>query len=522
MEIHERRKGSRLQAILRITSIILIIVSCLVVGVFYIFTTNSIEEIYARDTERSIYVLKQDFLRDTVNNQIKRIDTRRELEIQRYSQVLPKTTKMLIDAKSSLTDGEFVRIFSNHFALRSETGVWSAVLWDSESGEVLFDSDGFFANGEVSSIALSDMDELFTVYANPSFGRFRSFYGVRGDKIDSVVKQAIVDEIHNSTFAEDSYIWVNEVIDYNGGENYAIRRIHPNLRDTEGMYLSTSMTDIAGNLPYLEELEGIKRDGEIFFTYYFKRKNTDEIAQKLTYAKLYEDFDWIVAMGIHLPDIEAYIDTANQKSADVTGRWLPVFLVVLVLLVAGGSVLILIVERWKTKQGRRVLEKQANQDVLTQAFNRRMGLYDLSRMFHICTKGEAEAPAIIVFDIDDFKLVNDNYGHTRGDDALKMVSSTILSSIRSSDRLYRWGGDEFMLMCDGVQRQYIEVFCRNLLERFSDLMAEADRPELKLTISMGASYFHTEDSSHQDVLERADKALYRAKRNGKNRVELEL
>jgi diguanylate cyclase (GGDEF)-like protein len=513
---------SGLHSFLRISSIVLITLSCLVVGIFYSVTTNRIEEIYAKDTKDTIYMLKEDFLRDTVNNQIRRIDARRVVELDRYSQILPKTTKMLMEVEADTTEEEFIRIFSNHFTFRSEAGVWSALLWDIESGHVIVDTDGFFTTQEISLESLTELEELFAIVDSPIFGKMKALYGVRKDRIDSIVKEAITTEIHHTEFAEDSYIWVNEVLDYRGGENYAIRRIHPNLQDTEGMYLSTSMTDIAGNLPYLEELEGIKKDGEIFFTYFFKRKGSEEIAEKLTYAKLYEEYNWIVAMGIHLEDMDNYIDTTNQKSGEVSGRLFPIFLVILVFLVAGGSAMIIFVERWKTNKGKRELEEQANHDVLTKAFNRRMGLHDLARIFLRFAKAKEPNPAIIVFDIDDFKLINDNYGHFKGDEALKKVSSTILSSIRSTDKLYRWGGDEFLLLCDGVQTEYVEVFCKNLLTRFCTLMEESHEPELKMTLSMGVSYFHSSDSSHLDALERADRALYRAKRNGKNRVELEL
>lgn len=98
--------------------------------------------------------------------------------------------------------------------------------------------------------------------------------------VDEAVKRRIYLEIHGYQFSNDAYIWVNEVIDYAGGADYAIRRIHPNMKDTEGMYLSTDMTDIAGNLPYLTELEGIKEDGELFFNYFFKKKGCDVVSEK--------------------------------------------------------------------------------------------------------------------------------------------------------------------------------------------------------------------------------------------------
>jgi len=112
------------------------------------------------------------------------------------------------------------------------------------------------------------------------------------------VKEEVAASIRNRRFSNESYIWINEVINYEGGDRYAIRRVHPNLPETEGTYLSTHAEDLAGNRPYEEELQGVKENGEHFFRYYFKKLNSEEIGEKITYAKLYKDFDWIITMGV--------------------------------------------------------------------------------------------------------------------------------------------------------------------------------------------------------------------------------
>ena len=82
------------------------------------------------------------------------------------------------------------------------------------------------------------------------------------------IKNAVVDYarqiVHSTNYANDSYIWINEIVNYDGGDNYAIRVVHGNLPDTEGLKLSTFLQDAKGDLPYLEELNGIKENGEIF------------------------------------------------------------------------------------------------------------------------------------------------------------------------------------------------------------------------------------------------------------------
>lgn len=121
--------------------------------------------------------------------------------------------------------------------------------------------------------------------------------------INERVKNQIHDLIQNLSFYNNQYYWINEIINFEGGDDYAIRRVHQSLKDTEGIYLSTNTYDIAGNLPYEIELEGIVKNGEIFQSYFFKNATDGRETEKLSYAKLYEPFNWIVASGIPYEDI---------------------------------------------------------------------------------------------------------------------------------------------------------------------------------------------------------------------------
>ncbi|MDD5901669.1 MAG: response regulator [Lachnospiraceae bacterium] len=136
------------------------------------------------------------------------------------------------------------------------------------------------------------------------------FFAFQSD-IDDLVKAEEYRHIHSMQYTEDSYVWVNEVVNMEGGDNYAIRRIHPNLILTEGEYLSTSTQDIKGNYPYAEELNGIREDGEVVHQYFFKNKSNDEIAEKISYGAFYEPYCWIVATGTPLEDL--YSDISHRS-----------------------------------------------------------------------------------------------------------------------------------------------------------------------------------------------------------------
>jgi len=127
------------------------------------------------------------------------------------------------------------------------------------------------------------------------------------DQIDTRTIERIKDQIHRLRLIDDGYVWVNRIVNHNGGDKYAVREIHPNLPETEGMWLSTNTTDIKGNKPYQAELDGMNKNGELYFDYYFKKMNSDIIAHKMSYAKLYKPYDWVVATGVYLDDVDELI-----------------------------------------------------------------------------------------------------------------------------------------------------------------------------------------------------------------------
>ena len=140
------------------------------------------------------------------------------------------------------------------------------------------------------------------------------------DQIESESVDRIGKYIREMRLIDDGYVWVNRIVDYKGGDNYAIRQIHPNLPDTEGLWLSTNTTDIKGGRPYEEELNGIKKDGELYFDYYFKKLNSGKIAHKLSFAKLYKPYDWVVATGVYLDDVDQLIEKETEKMQQTYNR----------------------------------------------------------------------------------------------------------------------------------------------------------------------------------------------------------
>lgn len=164
-----------------------------------------------------------------------------------------------------------------------------------------------------------------------------------------------------------------------------------------------------------------------------------------------------------------------------------------------------------------LLKTSASRDPLIGCFNRRSGDMTLVTTFQKFQKKE-EFYTIIFFDVDDFKKVNDRYGHDMGDYVLRHVCEQIEKEIRSSDMLFRWGGDEFLLICSGISKENIYAYIerlRRLIEK-TDFIFDGNKAHV--TLSIGAAYYYKSDHDYQDALKRADRSVYKAKLAGRNKV----
>jgi len=501
----------------RIISMMAILVLCLILYLFLSITGNQIRDIYSKTTHDAIYDLKKAFIQDTVNNQIKRIDMLVELETGAAERQVKELEVRVEKIRATNPPMEaYVAFFRDQPEMES----MDVVIWSADESQVLFDPKGLIEASDFPDVTAALSGE-FASWRSVKARHWVLMYGVARKVVHDRVKETVAREIHDAVFAENSYLWVNEVVDYSGGDRYAIRRIHPNLPETEGSYLSTAMTDIKGNFPYLEELNGVKASGEIFFTYYFKKKDSEVVSEKLAYAKLYKPFNWIVSMGIHLDDTNQLVDLTTErgrKLAEVRNRLL-FGLMASVLSIT--IIFLLALEHWVFRKSRKVLEDRINLDQLTGAMSRVAGERDLSAL-RVDLHRNKVVSAVCMFDIDFFKRINDTHGHDMGDMVLQGVAQRVRDIVRTTDRLYRWGGDEFLLICPGVEKEKAEGFFNRIRAEIAHAGLVDSGGNLQVTVSMGVSYVSATDRDFQDVVKRADVALYHAKECGRNTVMLEL
>lgn len=497
---------------LRIITFLVAIIISLSIIYIHLLSHHRAQEVYIEQTEKIIIDMKKDFLKDTVDNLCIEIDKLRETKRLSYKKNIEYRLSR-IEEELDKTDDEFIKFFINKFEDDSNSNMWTALLYNNATGEILYDSSEL----DVKNIDLArrHLKTSLSSYVEIKKGNIKAIFGVSKTYIDEVVKSEISDVIRNRTFSNESYIWVNEIINYKGGRNYAIRRVHPNFTQDEGTYLSTDIRDIKGNSPYLEELEGIKKDREIFFTYYFKKLNSNEISEKITYAKLYKDYDWIIAMGVHLDEIDSYIEKINDEVIYSSSEYTIKVLKYILIILAIGFTFLFLLERKNLLNSTRPLEEKINMDTLTKAYSRKFGEESLHDYFKVY-KNTNESPVVMMFDIDNFKQINDTFGHEIGDLVLVEIVKVIEYFIKDSDKLIRWGGDEFIGIFPSLEEKNLKVLGKKLLEEVSSIQIPARNSTINTSISIGFSYFKDTDENYNDVLKRVDELMYEAKKEGKN------
>ena len=168
---------------------------------------------------------------------------------------------------------------------------------------------------------------------------------------------------------------------------------------------------------------------------------------------------------------------------------------------------------------REQLRIQATHDGLTGLMNRVAALSALEAEMDRAVR-ERKTLVVALVDLDNFKRINDTYGHLAGDEALRTFAAAVLAAIRLYDHAGRYGGEEFLLIVNEIPQEAIEQRLTSLHASISDLPVSAQGREFKITCSMGATVFDPADGprSVESLLAYADVALYEAKAAGRNRV----
>jgi two-component system cell cycle response regulator len=163
------------------------------------------------------------------------------------------------------------------------------------------------------------------------------------------------------------------------------------------------------------------------------------------------------------------------------------------------------------------LREQVIRDPLTALYNRRYLNETLDRELARARRESCHV-GLVMIDIDNFKEINDSYGHDAGDLVLKTLALQLTARTRASDLVCRLGGDEFLVVLLGVDAAITLRKAEDYRKSFQESAAVFDGSEIRSTLSVGIALFPDQGAAGRDVLAAADRALYESKRKGRNRI----
>ena len=326
------------------------------------------------------------------------------------------------------------------------------------------------------------------------------------------------------------YYFVYDLHNINGGQDFATMLINNNRPDLVGSKLSDDYRDAKGKEFRKEFLNGIRESAEAYVVYWYKKPGEDGgVGRKLSYFKLYPEWNWVFARGIYFDRLDAVL---NEKKQEISRKVKNDIAMLCIIFLAAVTVALFVAYKFSKGLQRifdsyrhtqqeylgelellnKSLKKQSRTDELTQIFNR--GYFNIQLTRETTRASRYESPlSVMMLDIDHFKIINDTFGHLAGDRVLLEIAQLIKDNIRQSDFLARWGGEEFAILIPGIeleQAMRVAEKLRVLVEKNEFSIGS------QVTCSFGiSSYVHKEDEDA--FLQRADMALYQAKQQGRNR-----
>jgi diguanylate cyclase (GGDEF)-like protein len=163
------------------------------------------------------------------------------------------------------------------------------------------------------------------------------------------------------------------------------------------------------------------------------------------------------------------------------------------------------------------LREMSDTDQLTGLYNRRKLENELERHFELFRR-HAVPTSVLMFDLDNLKIINDALGHFAGDELILAVADLCKSELRTNDVACRFGGDEFVVALPNIEREEAVRLAERLHGCFERSLRRFAVDQVTATVSMGVTAMLPADASYLDTLSRADIALYAAKNEGKNRI----
>lgn len=248
-------------------------------------------------------------------------------------------------------------------------------------------------------------------------------------------------------------------------------------------------------------------------------KNGQQLqAQQILSDEIYQRYKNTYTKGIK--DIAQYVnqqvdENTNQISSNFRYS---LFTIILLFIIASafGLYIVNILQGYNSKLLHMTdeLDVLARTDALTGLYNRRYCDEYLDERIKVFHRFD-QAFSLILLDIDYFKSINDNFGHEIGDDILKEIAKTLSANIREVDKVFRWGGEEFVIILPYTDIENSALVAEKIRQKIENHNFKIDQ---KVTASLGVVQY-SKDFSAREFMEHADQALYQAKQSGRNLVK---
>jgi methyl-accepting chemotaxis protein len=333
--------------------------------------------------------------------------------------------------------------------------------------------------------------------------------------VSKMVQKNVLEDIQNLRYGKNGYFWVTDM-------NYKML-MHPIFPKYNGKTV--------GKFLKLNEvkkgIDKLKTSGKnyVFVKYKFYNPASKKIEEKISIITIFKPWNWVIGTGSYLNDIDKIDDKIELqyilakhsliKTVIITSL---IILLIPVLIGYYLTTIWIINPMKKLDKDKHHFEEIATFDYLTNIINRR-SFFEKAKDMILDAEKNSKTICGIMVDIDFFKKINDTYGHEAGDEVLKKLTAKISSIIRETDIFGRIGGEEFAILMENCDKKKLWKIAEKIREEIAKCSVKYDELIIKCTISIGA-YVAEKGENIETILKRADELLYKAKENGRDRVEI--
>ena len=316
-----------------------------------------------------------------------------------------------------------------------------------------------------------------------------------GQISDQEAQRLAIGVLQQATYGDNGYFWIVDGAGTMLLQPYAPTQVGRDFSD---------WTDSQGK-HIVREFIATAKNGGGWVSYYWPKPHNQEQFAKVSYVIHFQPWDWVLGTGVYLDDTRANVyQTMFQASG------------ILLALFAGFVVAMVLAAHYFLRQ----LEGIAIRDALTNLHTMRFLREVIPSILGKQQREGNRVLATIFIDIDHFKKVNDQYGHTCGDQVLVSVAQLMMALTRAGDFCVRYGGEELVFIGFFSDEAAVVQVAERIRAEAARQRFNFRRTEVQVTLSAGIAIYRAGEESFDDMLKRADQKMYEAKAQGRNRVAI--